>query len=109
MGRGDAGPAEVPQWEDGSLGDFFIAEPAITGAAAAPPAAEAVLPTPERMLALGSAREAVASLLIRAVVFDGCLRRPRDRRDPGPRSTPVIEWEAGHSGCRSVMPRPRRS
>src|ERR1700722_16339652 len=63
-------PAEVPQWEDGSLGDFFFTEPIIAGAAAAPPAAEAVLPTPKRMLALGSAREAVASLLIRAVVFD---------------------------------------
>ena len=37
-------PAEVPQWEDGSLGDFFFTEPVIAGAAAAPPAAEAVLP-----------------------------------------------------------------
>lgn len=43
-------PAEVPQWADGSLGDFFFTEPAIAGAAAAPPAAEAALPARERML-----------------------------------------------------------
>src|ERR1700730_3833963 len=47
-------PAEVPQWEDGSLGDFFFTEPVIARAAAAPPAAVAVLPPSERMLASGS-------------------------------------------------------
>jgi hypothetical protein len=54
-------PAEVPQWEDGSLGDFFFTEPVIAGAAAAPPAAMTVMPAPQRMLAYGSAREAVAA------------------------------------------------
>jgi hypothetical protein len=63
-------PAEVPRWEDGSLGDFFFSEPVIAGAAAAPSAAVAVLPPPERVLAHGDVREAIASLLIRAVVFD---------------------------------------
>jgi hypothetical protein len=90
-------PAEVPQWEDGSLGNFFFTEPVIAGAAAAPPAAVAVLPSAERMLAYGSAREAVASVLIRAVVFDGLP-------GAGPvlgvleHLAPVIEWEAGHFG-----------
>ncbi len=91
-------PAEVPQWEDGSLGDFFFTEPAIAGAAAAPPAAEAVLPTPERMLALGSAREAVASLLIRAVVFDGLPAAGPTIGMVLEHLAPVIEWEAGHFG-----------
>ncbi|HEY1823652.1 MAG TPA: hypothetical protein VGG83_27415, partial [Trebonia sp.] len=91
-------PAEVPQWDDGSLGDFFFTEPAIAGAAAAPPAAVAVLPSPERMLAYGSAREAVASVLIRAVVFDGL-----PATDPAigvilEHLVPVIEWESGHFG-----------
>jgi hypothetical protein len=91
-------PAEVPQWEDGSLGDFFFTEPVIAGAAAAPPAAEAVLPTPERMLALGSAREAVASLLIRAVVFDGLPAAGHTIGVVLEHLAPVIEWEAGHFG-----------
>jgi hypothetical protein len=91
-------PAEVPQWEDGSLGDFFFTEPVIAGAATAPPAAVAVLPPSERMLAYGSAREAVASVLIRAVVFDGL-----PVAGPGigvlmEHLAPVIEWEAGHFG-----------
>src|ERR1700733_12578932 len=102
-------PAEVPQWEDGSLGDFFFAEPVIATAAAAPPATVAVLPAPERMLAYASAREAVASVLIRAVVFDGLpladpaigvLMEPLAR---------VIEWEPGTSADRLAMPRPKRS
>jgi hypothetical protein len=91
-------PAEVPQWEDGSLGDFFFTEPAIAGAAAAPPAAEAVLPAPERMLALGSTREAVASLLIRAVVFDGLPAAGPTIGMVLDHLAPVIEWEAGHFG-----------
>jgi hypothetical protein len=91
-------PAEVPQWEDGSLGDFFFTEPIIAGAAAAPPAAEAVLPTPKRMLALGSAREAVASLLIRAVVFDGLPAAGDTIGVVLEHLAPVIEWEAGHFG-----------
>ena len=91
-------PAVVPRWEDGSLGDFFFTEPVIAGTAAAPPAAVAVLPPPGRLLACGSAREAVASVLIRAVVFDelpvaapviGVLME---------QLAPVIEWEAGHFG-----------
>jgi hypothetical protein len=91
-------PAEVPQWEDGSLGDFFFTEPAIAAAATAPPPAVAVLPPAERMLAHGSGREAVASLLIRAVVFD---RLPADGPAIGvllEHLAPVIDWEAGHFG-----------
>jgi hypothetical protein len=91
-------PAEVPQWEDGSLGDFFFTEPVIAGAAAAPPAAEAVLPTPERMLVFGSAREAVASLLIRAVVFDGLPAAGHTIGVVLEHLAPVIEWEAGYFG-----------
>lgn len=91
-------PAEVPQWENGSLGDFFFTEPIIAGAAAAPPATVAVLPPSERMLDYGSAREAVASVLIRAVVFD---RLPVAAPAMGvlmEHLAPVIEWEAGHFG-----------
>ncbi len=91
-------PAEVPQWEDGSLGDFFFTEPVIAGAAAAPPAAVAVLPPSERMLAYGSAREAVASVLIRAVVFDGLPVAGPAIGVLMEHLAPVIEWEAGHFG-----------
>ena len=91
-------PAEVPRWEDGSLGDFFFTEPAIARASAAPPAADAALPSAESMLAYGSVREAAAFLLIRAVVFD-------ELPVTGPaigvlleHLAPVIEWEAGHFG-----------
>ena len=91
-------PAEVPQWEDGSLGDFFFTEPVIAGAAAAPPAAVAVLPAPERMLAFGSAREAVASVLIRAVVLDGLPVAGPAVGALMDHLAPVIEWEAGHFG-----------
>jgi hypothetical protein len=91
-------PAQLPQWADGSLGDFFFTEPVIAGAAAAPPAEVAVLPPLERMLAYGSVREAVASLLIRAVVFD---RLPAAGPAVGTlvaHLSPVIDWEAGHFG-----------
>jgi hypothetical protein len=91
-------PAEVPQWEDGSLGDFFFTEPVIAMAAAAPPAAVAVLPAPERMLAYGSAREAVACVLIRAVVFDGLPVAGPAVGVLLEHLAPVIEWEAGHFG-----------
>ena len=30
-------PAEVPQWEDGSLGDFFFTEPVIAPCSSGPP------------------------------------------------------------------------
>ena len=91
-------PAEVPQWADGSLGDFFFTEPVIAGAAAAPPAEVAVLPPPERMLAYGNVREAMAFVLIRAVVFDG---RPAAGPAVGALAAhliPVSDWEAGHFG-----------
>jgi hypothetical protein len=91
-------PAEVPQWEDGSLGDFFFTEPVIAGAAAAPPAAVAVLPPSERMLAYGSVREAVASVLIRAAVFDGLPVAGPAVGVLVEHLAPVIEWEAGHFG-----------
>lgn len=91
-------PAEVPQWEDGSLGDFFFTEPVIATAAAAPPATVAVLPPSERMLAYGSAREAVASVLIRAVVFDGLPAAGPAIGVLIEHLAPVIEWEAGHFG-----------
>ena len=91
-------PAEVPRWEDGSLGDFFFTEPVIAGAAAAPPSAVAVLPPPARMLAYGSAREAVASVLIRAVVFDGLPVAGPAIGVLMEHLAPVIEWEAGHFG-----------
>jgi hypothetical protein len=91
-------PAEVPQWEDGSLGDFFFTEPVIAGAAAAPPAAVAVLPPPERMLDYGSVREAAASVLIRAVVFDGLPAAGPAVGVLMEHLAPVIEWEAGHFG-----------
>jgi hypothetical protein len=94
-------PAEVPQWEDGSLGDFFFTEPVIARAAGAPPAAVAVLPPSERMLAYGSAREAVASVLIRAVVFDGLPAAGPAIGVLVEHLGPVIEWEAGYFG-RSV-------
>jgi hypothetical protein len=91
-------PAEVPRWEDGSLGDFFFTEPVIAKAAAAPPATVAVLPPSERMLAYGSAREAVASVLIRAVVFDGLPAAGPAIGALVEHLAPVIEWEAGHFG-----------
>jgi hypothetical protein len=91
-------PAEVPQWEDGSLGDFFFTEPVIAGAAAVPPAAVAVLPPPERMLAYGSAREAVASVLIRAVVLDGLPATGPAISVILEHLAPVIAWESGHFG-----------
>lgn len=91
-------PAQIPQWDDGSLGDFFFTEPVIARAAAAPPAAAAVLPLPERMLDYGSVREAVASVLIRAAVFDGLpVADPAVGAIVG-HLAPVIEWEAGHFG-----------
>jgi hypothetical protein len=91
-------PAEIPQWADGSLGDFFFTEPVIAGAAAAPPATEARLPSARRLLDDAGAREAVAALLIRAVVFDGL-----PVTDPAigvvlERLAPVVEWEVGHYG-----------
>jgi hypothetical protein len=91
-------PAEVPRWDEGSLGDFFFTEPLIARAATAPPAGVAVLPSVERMLGDGNLREAVALLLIRAVAFDG---RPVAGPEVGAVLThlgPVIEWEAGHFG-----------
>ena len=91
-------PAEVPPWEDGSLGDFFFTEPVIAGAAAAPPAAVAVLPPFERLLDYGSARKAVASVLIRAVVFDGLPVTSPAIGALMEHLAPVIEWEAGHFG-----------
>lgn len=91
-------PAEVSQWEDGSLGDFFFTEPVIATAAAAPPATVAVLPPSERMLACGSVREAVASVLIRAVVFDGLPAAGPAAGVLLEHLAPVIEWEAGHFG-----------
>jgi hypothetical protein len=91
-------PAEVPQWEDGSIGDFFFAEPVIAGAAGAPSAAVAVLPAPERMLAFGSVREAVASVLIRAVVFDGLPPAGPAIGVLTEHLAPVTEWEAGYFG-----------
>jgi hypothetical protein len=91
-------PAEVPQWEDGSLGDYFFTEPVIAGAAGAPPAAVAVLPPSERMLADGSARDAVASVLIRAVVFDGLPAAGPAVGVLMEHLAPVIEWEAEYFG-----------
>jgi hypothetical protein len=91
-------PAEVPQWEDGSLGDFFFTEPVIAGAAAAPPPEVAVLPPLERILAYGNVREAVASLLIRAVVFDGLPAAGPAIGALVAHLVPVIDWEAGHFG-----------
>ena len=91
-------PAEVPQWEDGSLGDYFFTEPVIARAAAAPPAAVAALPPPARLLADGSAREAVASVLIRAVVLDGLPAAGPAVGALLEALAPVIEWEAGHFG-----------
>lgn len=91
-------PAEIPAWADGSLGDFFFTEPVIARAASAPPAAAAVLPPAERMLAYGSAREAVAWVLIRAVVFDGLPAAGPAIGGVVDRLAPVIEWEAGHFG-----------
>jgi hypothetical protein len=91
-------PAEVPQWADGSLGDFFFTEPVIAEVAVAPPAAVAVLPPPERMLAFGSSREAVASVLIRAVVLDGLPAAGPAIGVILEHLAPVIEWESGHFG-----------
>jgi hypothetical protein len=91
-------PAEIPQWEDGSLGDFFFTEPAIARAAAAPPAADAVLPPTETMLDYGSVREAVAFLLIRAVVFDGLPAAGPAVGVVLEHLAPVIAWEVGHFG-----------
>jgi hypothetical protein len=91
-------PAEVPRWEDGSLGDFFFTEPVIAMAAAAPPAEVAVLPPPEQMLAYGSVREAVACLLIRAVVFDGLPAAGPAVGALVAHLVPVIDWEAGQFG-----------
>jgi hypothetical protein len=91
-------PAEVPQWEDGSLGDFFFTEPVIARAAAAPPAPVVALPPSERMLAYGSAREAAASVLLRAVVFDGLPVAGPAIGVLMEHLAPVIEWEAGHFG-----------
>lgn len=91
-------PAEVPQWEDGSLGDFFFTEPAIVEAAVAPSAAAATLPSSERMLSYGSAREAVASLLIRSVVFDGLPAVGPAIGTLIEHLAPVTEWEASHFG-----------
>ena len=91
-------PAEIPRWEDGSLGDFFFTDPAIVEAASAPPAAAAVLPTPERMLDFGSAREAVASLLIRSVVFDGLPAAGPAIGAVIKQLAPVTDWEASHFG-----------
>jgi hypothetical protein len=91
-------PAEIPQWKDGSLGDFFFTGPVIARAAAAPPAEVAVLPPLERMLTYGTVREAVASLLIRAVVFD---RLPAAGPAVGAlvaHFIPVSDWKAAHSG-----------
>lgn len=93
-------PAEVPRWEDGSLGDFFFTEPVIAGASAAPPTAEAVLPPSESMLAYGTVREAVATLLIRAVVFDGLPAAGPAIGVVLEHLAPVVEWEAGHFGRR---------
>src|ERR1700730_14970009 len=81
-----------------SVAAFFFAEPVLRRAAAAPPATVVVLPPSERMLAYGSAREAVASVLLRAVVFDGL-----PAADPAigvlmEHLAPVIEWEAGRFG-----------
>ena len=91
-------PAEVPRWDDGSLGDFFFTEPAIARAAAAPPAADAVLPPTETMLDYGSVREAVAFLLIRAVAFDGLPAAGPAIGVVLEHLAPVVEWEAGHFG-----------
>jgi hypothetical protein len=91
-------PAEIPQWEDGSLGDFFFTEPVIVRAAGAPSAAAAVLPPTERMLAHGSAREAVACVLLRVVVFDGLPASGPAIGGLLDHLAPVIEWEAGHYG-----------
>jgi hypothetical protein len=91
-------PAEVPRWEDGSLGDFFFTEPVITTAAAVPPAEVAVLPPPELMLAYGSVREAVACLLIRAVVFDGLPAAGPAVAALVAHLVPVIDLEAGQFG-----------
>jgi len=91
-------PAEVPQWEDGSLGDFFFTEPVIARAAAVPPAEVAVLPPLERMLAYGNVRDAVASLLIRSVVFDGLPAAGPAIGALVAHLVPVIDWEAGHFG-----------
>ena len=91
-------PAQVQQWDDGSLGDFFFTEPVIARAAEAPPAEVAILPPPERMLADGSVREAIASVLIRSVVFD---RLPAEGPAIGAlvaQLAPVIDWEAGYFG-----------
>jgi hypothetical protein len=91
-------PAEVPRWEDGSLGDFFFTEPVIARASAAPPAVNAVLPPAASMLADGSVREAVASLLIRAVIFDGLPAAGPAIGVVLEHLAPVIDWEAGHFG-----------
>jgi hypothetical protein len=91
-------PAEVPRWDNGSLGDFFFTEPVIAGAAGAPPAAVAVLPSAEQMLADGSVRDAVASVLIRAVVFDGLPAAGPEVGALVEHLAPVIEWEAGYFG-----------
>ena len=91
-------PAEVPRWEDGSLGDFFFTEPAIARASAAPPAADAALPSAESMLAYGSVREAAAFLLIRAVVFDALPAAGPAIGVVLKHLAPVIEWEAGYFG-----------
>jgi hypothetical protein len=91
-------PAEVPRWEDGSLGDFFFTEPAIARASAAPPAADAALPSAESMLAYGSVREAVAFLLIRAVVFDALPAAGPAISVVLKHLAPVIEWEASYFG-----------
>jgi hypothetical protein len=91
-------PAEIPQWQDGSLGDFFFTEPVIVRAAAAPPAELAVLPPPERMLAYGNVREATASLLIRTVVLDGLPAAGPAARALVAHLIPVTDWEAGHFG-----------
>jgi hypothetical protein len=93
-------PAEIPKWEEGSLGDFFFTEPLIADVAAAPPAAQAVPPSPEHMLDYGDSRNAVASALIRTVVFD---REPVTSPAVGvlvESLAPVIEWEAGYFGRR---------
>lgn len=91
-------PAEVPDWEEGSLGDYLFTELAFAEAAKAPPAAQGVLPPVQKLLNDGSAREAVASMLIRAVALDGL-----PATDPAVGAilehlAPVIEREAGHYG-----------
>jgi hypothetical protein len=58
----------------------------------------AVLPPSERMLADGSAREAVASVLVRAVVLDGLPAAGPAVGALMEHLAPVIEWEAGYFG-----------